>query len=56
MKLRYQFALAALVIALMTLTPSAVQASTPGVGHTHSIMFHDHTPHAHIHGSHTHRN
>jgi hypothetical protein len=54
MKLKIQLTLASLVIAFMALAPSAAHASTPGIGHTHSHMFHDHAPHIHQHGSHLH--
>jgi len=54
MKMKYKLALASLVMALMTLVPSAAHASTPGVTHSHSHQSHDRTPHVHQHGATSH--
>jgi hypothetical protein len=55
MRTTYQLVLALLVMAVMTLMPSAANASGPGVGHAHSHFFHNRAPRVHNHGSVSHR-
>ena len=54
MKLSFQLALAAVMVAGMGLVPFAAQASTPSAPRSHTPLIHDRTPRVHDHGFHSH--
>ncbi len=56
MKLHFQITIAFMVLVLTTLVPAyAYAAKASGGARTHSQTYHNRTPTARTHGSHTHR-